>query len=592
MIVADQSAIQLVQLGVWILQGWMAVLVACVIAMALLFRRHGPAAEVQSPRAVRALRATIRLCGGRLIFLNVRRYFPDTHDMIFVGSLQDGPERNVKARPWIFIVTLVIVMLVLTPDSQAQTGPMGDNMLDDTTAFYVTQSQEMAAILKPLAKQLYGSLAIISFALFWIRASLNGSDAPSLVGKFALEILKAGFFLWVIDVGPDYLMQFMRYFTDAGSQIGQAGQLSPSGIVVLGFDTCFRTFDAIGRMGWGDTAAFGLPLALCGIAILVCFALVAILLMIRLIEMHMVIYGGILLLGFGGISFTRDIPRNYLSYAISCGAQLFMVYVLVGLGMQLADTWPASLSTDTTPDAILRQVLQLFVASLVFASLSWSIPKAAASLVNGSVSMGAADAFAPASAAAAGAAAGTAVATGGTSALATAAKGAVQAATAGTSLATQQGGSGVSAVLKGLGHAASSTAKEVGSAMKAKTGLAPPSPNATDHRGRVVDSLGTRAANDLIQQAQAEREAKAGAPSPQASEESGRQAIAESTAANHGSPAAPSGGAGSGPRSPESGRPLDGGAIRPGSGPRLAPPTLPPDTAPSSAVSIRIDNEE
>ncbi|MFK3845518.1 P-type conjugative transfer protein TrbL [Stenotrophomonas sp. NPDC078853] len=592
MIVLEQPLIQLLQLAVWIAQGWMAVLVTSVAALALLFRRHGPEAEVKSPRAVGALRAIVQLCGGRLIFLNVRQNFPAVHDMIFIGSLRDRPTRIGKFKPWIVVVVMVTIMFVLSPDARAQAGSMGDNMLDDTTAFYVTQSQQMAAILKPLAKQLYGSLAIISFALFWIRAALSGSDAPSMIGKFTMEILKAGFFLWVIDVGPEYLMQFMRYFTDAGSQIGQAGQLSPSGIVVLGFDTCFRTFDAIGRMGWGDTAAFGLPLALCGIAILVCFALVAILLMIRLIELHMVIYGGILLLGFGGISYTRDIPRNYLSYAISCGTQLFMIYVLVGFGMQLADTWPASLSTDTTPDAILRQVLQLFVAALVFASLAWSIPKAAASLVNGSVSMGASDAFAPAGAAAAGAAVGSAVATGGTAALATAAKGMVQATTAGTSLATQQGSSGASAALKGLGHAVSSVAREAGSAIKAKTGFAPPSSNATDDRGRTVESLGTRAANGLIQQVQAEKEARAGAPMRSAIQESGEDVQSTAPAARNASPGATGGGAGSGLQSPNAGRPHGGGPTRSGSGARLTPPTLPPDSAPSSSVSIRIDNED
>lgn len=587
----DQTAIQLVQLGVWLLQAWMAVVVACVVALCLLFHRHGSSAETQSPRAVKALRTVLRFCGGRLLFRNVRRHFPALHDTIFVGEIHRQGTHLDKAKPWLIVAALLMTMILLTPDAQAQAGPMGDNMLDDTTAFYVTQSQQMAAVLKPLAKQLYGSLAIISFALFWIRASLNGNDAPSLIGKFALEILKAGFFLWVIDVGPDYLMQFMRYFTDAGSKIGQAGQLSPSGIVVLGFDTCIRTFDAIGRMGWGDTAAFGLPLALCGIAILVCFAMVAILLMIRLIEMHMVIYGGILLLGFGGISFTRDIPRNYLSYAISCGAQLFMVYVLVGLGMQLADSWPESLSTDTTPDAILRQVLQLFVAALVFASLAWSIPKAAASLISGSVSMGASDAFAPAGAAATGAAAGAAVATGGASTLAAATKGAVQATTAGTALAAQHGASGASAALKGLGHATNATAKEAGSALKAMAGLAPPSPNATDQRGRTVGSLGTRAANSLLQETQAAKEAQAGAPTSLTGQEGGEIGSAGSPPVRQGSPVV-AGGGGSGSPTPVAGNGFDGRASPNGSGHRLTPPTLPPDTAPSSSVSIRIDTEE
>lgn len=588
MIGAEMPAIQLVQLGVWFVQGWMALIVTGVVALTALIHLHGAAAEIRLPRTVHALRTMLRLCGSQLIFRGIRRHFPAIHDMIFIGSAQRKATRLDKFKPWLIVGVSIAAVILLTPDARAQASPMGDNMLDDTTAFYVAQSQQMAAVLKPLARQLYGSLAVISFALFWLRASLNGSDAPSLLGKFALEIFKAGFFLWVIDVGPDYLMQFMRYFTDAGSRIGQAGELSPSGIVVLGFDTCFRTFDAIGRMGWGDTAAFGLPLAFCGIVILLCFAAVAVLLMIRLIEMHMVIYGGILLLGFGGISFTRDIPKNYLSYAISCGAQLFMVYVIVGLGMQLADSWPATLSTDATPDAILRQVLQLFVAAIVFASLAWSIPKAAASLVTGSVNMGAADAFAPAGAAAAGATAGVALGAGSVGTLAEAAKGAVQASTAGTSLAAQQGASGLNAALKGLGHASGAAVSEAGAALRAKAGLAPPSPHANDSRGRSVTSLGTRAANNLHQRLQVAREDRAGSPTSPESQGIRKQGGAASMVAIQGSPNATGVGNALSDLSPQFGGKRD--PENPGR--RLSPPKLPPDTAPSSAVSIRIDPDD
>ncbi|WP_407549685.1 P-type conjugative transfer protein TrbL [Xanthomonas euvesicatoria] len=595
---ANPSLVQLVQLFAWILQGWMALVAVSLVTLTAVFHRHGTAAELKAPRTLWAMRSILAMCGGRLLFKNTRRHFPGMHDAIFIGNAQPRQvTRFDKVKPWLIVVGLMAAMILLTPEAHAQASPMGDNMLDDTTAFYVDQSKQMSAILKPLAKQLYGLLAVISFALFFLRSALNGSDGPSMFGKFALEIFKAGFFLWVIDVGPEYLMQFMRYFTDAGSKIGQAGQLSPSGIVVLGFDTCFRTFDAIGRMGWGDTAAFGLPLALCGIAILVCFAMVAILLMIRLIEMHMVIYGGILLLGFGGISFTRDIPKNYLSYAISCGAQLFMVYVIVGMGMQLADSWPATLSTSATPDAILRQVMQLGVAALVFASLAWSIPKAAASLVNGSVSMGAADAFAPAGAAAAGAMAGATVASGGTAALAAATKGAMQATTAGTSLARQAGATGLSSVFKGFGNAAGAVASEAKNALQAKAGVKPPSVHAMDGRGRSVDNLGTRAANNLQSQAQAAREAKAGAPETPTGDTSGGQKTDDQAKATgalsiEGSPGATGGGVGIALPPPDTGEQFNGGRGGDNSGRRLSPPQLPPDTAPSSAVSIRTELDD
>lgn len=287
-----------------------------------------------------------------------------------------------------------------------------------------------------------------------------------------------------------------------------------------------------------------------------------------------------LLLGFGGISFTRDIPKNYLSYAISSGTQLFMIYVIVGMGMQLADSWPATLSTSVTPDAIVRQVLQLGVASLVFASLAWSIPKAAASLVNGAVSMGAGDLFGAAGAAAGGAAAGAAIATGGTSTLAAAAKGAMQAATAGTTLAAEQGATGFGAALKGLGHAAGAMKSEAGAALKARAGFSPPSAAATDGRGRKVDNLGTRAANNLQAQTQAASEAKVGA-SGKAGEAGSGLTIQPGES---GKPAVE-------PLFPQEQSKQFSTTEKRQRGP-LRPPQLPPDTAPNSAVSIRSDLED
>ncbi|WP_277872337.1 P-type conjugative transfer protein TrbL [Vulcaniibacterium tengchongense] len=454
---------------------------------------------------------------------------------------------------------------------------------------------------------LFGLLSIISLALFLYRQALTGEgNLPAFVAKFTLEILKFGFFLWLVNAGPAFVMQFVGYFTDAGARIGQAGTLSASGVVILGFDSCFRIFDAIGAMGWGETAAFGLPLALVAIAILVCFAAVGVLFLIRVIELHLIVYGGVLLLGFGGISFTRDIPKNYLAYAISAGTQLFMLYVIVGLGVQLAESWPQALTVENGAGDILRQALQIMVGAAVFAALAWSIPKVAASLVSGSISLGAADVLGPAAAAAGGAAAGATVATGGVSAavgsLAAATKGAVQATSAGTALAKEQGASGSMAAIKGLGHAASALRTEAGSSMKAKVGLSPPSPNAHDARGRDVSNIGTRAANRLSDTLQATREERT-AGSGTGDRDAGHavEQTAVSPEASHEAPARPA----SSLESADISRPVAGVAdVRPrplfeskaNDGPKggapIRAPQIPQDTAPSSTVSIRFDPED
>lgn len=490
---------------------------------------------------------------------------------------------------------LAAVVLLFSAAASAQHIVPSMGMFDDIAAFYMQQAKAMQAVLEPFALRLFGLLALISIALFFIKQLSNGDgNLTALVMRFAMEILKLGFFFFVATHGPQLMLQFIGYFIQSGAAVTGLGDLSPSSIVVLGFDACFRTFDAIGAMGWGDTAAFGLPLALAGMGILACFAIVGILYLVRVIELYMVMYGGVLLLGFGGISFTRDIPKNYLSYMIGAGTQMFMLNVVIGFGMQLVTSWPASLTLDTTPDAVLRQVLQLFVGSAVFAALAWSIPKVAGSLVSGAVSLGASDAIAPAVAAGGAATLGATVASGGVSTLAAATQGAMQATTSGVSLAKESGASGLGAALKGLGHAVGATASEAGHAAQAGLGLKPPSPNATDSRGRSVENLGTRAANNLQGQAQQAREAKAGAPVTANGSEAARLNIggtpASSASAQDGSPRPTPTATGStdygGPefRQPD--------ASNPNWGSRIAPPQLPPDAPPASAVSIRLDTDD
>ena len=472
---------------------------------------------------------------------------------------------------------VAVAALLLSVAASAQEVQPGMGMFDDIAAFYMQQARAMQAVLEPYALRLFGVLSVISIGAFFLKQLLGDqSSISSLVLRFTLEIMKLGIFFFIVTNGPQFLLQLMGYFLQAGAAVTGQGELSPSAIVVLGFDACFRTFDAIGAMGWGDTAAFGLPLALAGMGILACFSIVGILYLVRVIELYLVMYGGVLLLGFGGISFTRDIPKNYMSYMLSAGAQLFMLNVVIGLGIQLVESWPSSLTLDATPDAVLRQVLQLLVGSAVFAALAWSIPKVAASLVNGAVSLGASDAFAPAAAAGAAAAAGVTVASGGASNLAAATRGAVQATAGGVSLAKEQGASGVGAALKGLGHAAGATAEEAGRAAQAGMGLKPPSPHSIDTRGRPVENLGTRAANSLQTKAQQEREERAASGSHQ----------------KRPSEASGTGDGDSTTQTSSDGTSGFGDPQRPNTDRRLTPPRLPPDTPPPSSVSIRFETDD
>ncbi|MCV5735485.1 type IV secretion system protein, partial [Escherichia coli] len=115
------------------------------------------------------------------------------------------------------------------------------------------------------------------------------------------------------------------------------------------------------------------------------------------------IYAGVFVLGFGGSRWTSDIAINYFKSVLGVALKLMTMTLLIGIAMSIMDGFYAELSND----APMRELLVIFVVSLVLVMLIHSVPNVVASLVPGG------GAAAGAGSISAGAMAGSAVATGG-----------------------------------------------------------------------------------------------------------------------------------------------------------------------------------
>ena len=104
-----------------------------------------------------------------------------------------------------------------------------------------------------------------------------------------------------------------------------------------------------------------------------------------LIESFVVLSGGVLLLGFSGSSFTKGIAERYLSYVVSVGVKLFTIYLVMGVGVEVASGWGQILSTEATRSP--EGYLQIASAAPIFAFIAWYIPGVASSILSGSVSL-------------------------------------------------------------------------------------------------------------------------------------------------------------------------------------------------------------
>jgi type IV secretion system protein TrbL len=215
------------------------------------------------------------------------------------------------------------------------------------------------------------------------------------------------------------------------------------------------------------------------------------------VESYVVMSGGLIFLGFGASRWTVPYTERYISLVVSTGVRLMVLYMIIGLGQTLSNTWVQEASQIPLSTAGLQSLFGLLASVIVFMALAWQVPKLASSILQGSLQMGSTDLIAPAMSAAIAAGTIGAVATAGVGAVAggvgaLAAGGAAAGGGAGAAGAGGMGGSfmprGAGGMAPGIGSTmagggASGAAPGVEGAINS---VPPPSPSASGGGGAVV----------------------------------------------------------------------------------------------------------
>jgi type IV secretion system protein TrbL len=158
--------------------------------------------------------------------------------------------------------------------------------------------------------------------------------------------------------------------------------------------------------------------SVCGFFVLLAFTIAAAMLLFTLVESYLAVGGGVILLAFGGSRFTASAAEGYFPFVIRVGVRLLFFYLVLGVGVQLANQWNAALTAACNPiSEPLPLVSSYFVPpskimttvcsgslsastmldyaglAVVFAIMTIGIPHTVASLVGGSIGLALAHAF-------------------------------------------------------------------------------------------------------------------------------------------------------------------------------------------------------
>jgi len=266
-------------------------------------------------------------------------------------------------------------------------------VLDGIASQYRDASRLWRPRLLPIAQQLFMVLASLEFTVSGAIWALRRDSLDDIAAKFLLKFALVAFLLALITSFTYWIPPIVNGFAAAGERaIGSSATVSPSGIIDIGRQTALTVLNTLDIGVMLRNPAMALFGALAALIIAVAYVVIATQLVLVLIESYVVLGGGVLLLGFAAFRGTAAFAENLIAYTFGVGIRVFFLYLIVGLGSQIARSWIPLIQTSTFfgPSSPLLEVVG---GAIIFMVMTMRIPRVVAHRISGHASFGIAHAL-------------------------------------------------------------------------------------------------------------------------------------------------------------------------------------------------------
>jgi len=292
------------------------------------------------------------------------------------------------------------------------------NFNDIATQFYTAGTKYSSAI-QPYAIKLFVALLLLDILVTWIQFTAEGQlDASHFLGRLIKHMLSGGFVYLMIVNAFSWMTAVVKSFSTLGAAVSGLPALSPQTVLQLGGNIASIIFNAPANASLMTNIELAIIQSVSAFIVLLSFVISAAMLLLTLIEAYLVIGGGVILLGLGANRFTAPAAEGYFGYVIRVGVRLLFFYLVLAIGVQMANQWsaalaaackpvPATLPWWTTygvpPSSIVTTVcsgslpisdMLIYAAlAIVFMMVCIAVPHMAASIAGGTVGLALSHAF-------------------------------------------------------------------------------------------------------------------------------------------------------------------------------------------------------
>ncbi|OJY70807.1 MAG: P-type conjugative transfer protein TrbL [Rhizobium sp. 60-20] len=272
----------------------------------------------------------------------------------------------------------------------------------------VTAAKGWETTVTNAAKSLFWILAGIEVGIAAVWLAIQAASIEAWFAELVRRIMFIGFFAFVLTQGPSFAKAVVDSLFEIG---GGSGSASPANVFNAGLTVASAMSQKI-SFGVFQDNALALSASLAMIVSVIAFSLVAAIFLAVLVEMYVGLLAGMIMLGLGGSSFTKDFAIRYLVYAFSVGMKLMSLVMIAKIGSDVL----IGLAQDSTVGDQYQTALAVAGIAVVIFILAMYVPTIVQGVVQGASVSGGMEVIRHGSQAASFAAGGVALGVGGASA--------------------------------------------------------------------------------------------------------------------------------------------------------------------------------
>jgi type IV secretion system protein TrbL len=279
----------------------------------------------------------------------------------------------MKPRHTEVIVSVVIILLVFVAAAHAANSSA---IVDTILGKYQNAGQAWVGALKNAATRMFWVLATISLSWTCISMAIKQAEMGEFFAELCRFIMFTGLFFWLLTNGPEFANDIINSLRAVGGDAAGTGKaIYPGDLITLSMQVFQNTLQHVNFLQPESIVA---PIIIALIILIVC-ALIAVNMILLLCAAWVVVYAGLIFLGFGGCRWTSDMAINYYRTILGVGVSLMTMQLIIGIGIKYLQDLVASTGQNLDAGALAI----IMIACIILAVVAHRLPQMVAGMVVG-----------------------------------------------------------------------------------------------------------------------------------------------------------------------------------------------------------------